>query len=55
MANMVIDKMEIAPAKTDASPPPSARRRAPAYIRDPFLWAAVVVLAVIILLAAAAP
>jgi peptide/nickel transport system permease protein len=55
MANMVIDNMEIAPAKADAALPRAARRRAPAYLRDPFLWAAVIVLAAIILLAAAAP
>jgi peptide/nickel transport system permease protein len=55
MANMVIEDMEVAPAKADASPLRSGRRKAPAYLRDPFLWAAVIVLATIILLAAAAP
>jgi peptide/nickel transport system permease protein len=55
MANMVIDNREVAPVKADAPPPQSSRRRAPAYLRDPFLWAAVIVLAAIILLAAMAP
>jgi peptide/nickel transport system permease protein len=55
MANMVIDNRQVAPARADASPPQSARRLAPAYLRDPFLWAAVIVLAGIILLAATAP
>jgi peptide/nickel transport system permease protein len=55
MANMVIDNRQVAPARADASPPQSARRLALAYLRDPFLWAAVIVLAGIILLAATAP
>jgi peptide/nickel transport system permease protein len=55
MANMVIDNREVAPASADVSQPLAARTRAPAYLRDPFLWVAVVVLAGIILLAATAP
>lgn len=54
MANMVADELEIPTVKASASPQ-LARRRAPAYLRDPFLWAAVLVLASIVVLAAAAP
>jgi peptide/nickel transport system permease protein len=47
----------LASARSDASPPPqrAKRRSSPAYLRDPFLWAAVIVLASVILLGIAAP
>lgn len=59
MTDMVADSTNtpLVSARSDASPPPqrTKRRSSPAYLRDPFLWAAVIVLATVVLLGIAAP